>query len=393
MSIDHATIRELIDFSDEHGVLSFYVGHTPAQAADPQPTAPIEIRNQIKQLKGKLASAEPATARAVTARLDRIDGELDALLDPKAPGRGRALFVAVDSGDSRTVSLQIPFRERVIHNDSAYVRPLVAAHDEGREAGVLVVSRAGARVLSWAVGEVTELTSHDFELTDAQLADQKSGPSPSNPEHPHHGFVNRERFEDRVDENHQRFLREVCEQVAAQAKEHGWDRLVLSGAPKVRDLARDLLSSENGLRVVVADQSWEDAAPHQIADQAWPLLRSLHREREHELVTIAVERALGGGTGAVGLRRVCDALNEGRVSRLLYDSELQLEGYRSAEDTVHPRVEGVVAQSDVPLRREPLFVERLIVKAVTMGASVTPIEPDASDALAPYEGVAALLRW
>jgi peptide subunit release factor 1 (eRF1) len=215
----------------------------------------------------------------------------------------------------------------------------------------------------------------------------------SRPEGSPHGFVNRERFEDRIDENHHRFLRDVVEQVVAQAKEHGWDRIVVSGPPKVRDVARELLSGENGLRVMVADRSWEDAAPHQIADQAWPLLRSVHREREEALVTTAVERALGGGTGAVGLRRVCDALNEGRVSRLLYDSELQLEGYRSAEDTVHPRVEGVVAQSDVPLHREPLFVERLIVKAITMGASVTPIEPDASQALAPYEGVAALLRW
>jgi hypothetical protein len=141
MTIDDTTIRELIDFDDPEGVLSFYVGNTPQRAAERQPTAPIEIRNQLKELTGGLAKRDPDRAKAVERRLGGIGPAIDLLLDPKAPGRGRALFVGVESGRSETLSLQIPFRERVVLHDSAYVRPLVAAHDEGREAGVYVVSR------------------------------------------------------------------------------------------------------------------------------------------------------------------------------------------------------------------------------------------------------------
>jgi peptide subunit release factor 1 (eRF1) len=393
MTIDETTIRELIGFSDPSGVLSFYVGNTPEKAADRQPTAPIEIRNQLKSLTAELGAHDPSRAKAVERRLGKLSTDLDHLLDPKAPGRGRALFVGVETGRTETIALQIPFRERVVLHDTAYVRPLVAAHDEGREAGVLIVSRAGARVLRWSVGEVEELATHGFEVSEDILADEKSGPSPANPTDPHHGYVNKERFEDRIDVNHQRFLKDVAEDVLGHAKEHGWDRLVLSGPPKVRESAKELLPTGNGLRVIVADQAWEDDAPHEIADHAWPLLRSVHRERERALVDQALERALAGGAGAVGLRHVTQALNAGRVDHLLYDAESVQEGYRAEDGTLHARVEGFAAQTDQTFTREPFLVERMIERAIETSAAVTPVAPEATDALGAHEGVAALLRW
>jgi peptide subunit release factor 1 (eRF1) len=395
MTIDDTLLRDLLDFHDDRGVLSFYVGHTPAQAADPQPTAPIEIRNQIKDLKATLAGKDAELAKAVDKRLEAINGELAALLDPKAFGQGRALFVGVADGRTAAVSLQIPFRERVILHDTPFLRPLVSAVDEGRPAGILVVSRSAVRLLRWQVGEVEELDTEDFTVGDAQLADIKSGPSQGTPSSPAHGLVNKERFEDRIDENRNRFLRSVAEDVAAHAKEQGWDRIILSGDVKLREFVADLLGQgANGPRVLHADQDWEHDSPATIAQHAWPLLRSVHEQREHELVDSAIERALGGGAATVGLRHVCDALNEGRVAHLLFDDRLQLSGYRSSEDTLHPEVSGPVAQADgVQFQREPLFIERMIEKATGTGAAVTPVGQTAAAPLGEHEGVAALLRW
>lgn len=391
MSLDDTTIRDLIDFTDEHGVLSFYAGHTPAQAADPQPTAPIEIRNQIKALKAELAERDGETAKAVAARLDELGPQIDALVDPKAHGRGRALFVGVDRGHLQQVALQIPFRERVVHHERAFVRPLVAAHDEGRAAGILVASRSGARLLRWAVGEVTELETYTFEPS-GDLSRQKSGPTPDMPQHPGAGVSHKEMFEERLGEHRHRFLRQVADEVSQRLKEHGWDRLVLAAPPKMRDEVNDLLT-QDGYRVLGADQVWEEAPPHEIADGVWPLLRSVHLDRERELTEAAIARALGGQAGAVGLRNVCHALNEGRVSRLLYRADLEIEGVVSEEDTIHPRVEGVAAEADLGFTREPLFVERMIEKAVATDAQVTPVDPEVAAELDGHEGVAALLRW
>jgi peptide subunit release factor 1 (eRF1) len=390
MSIDDTTIRDLIEFHDEHGVLSFYVGHTPDRAADPQPAAPIEMRNKIKALRADLERRDGDVLKAVDKRLEQLQPEIDRLVDPREHGRGRALFVGVDSGRTEHVALQIPFDGRVVHHDSAFVRPLVAAHDEGRAAGVLVVSRHGCRLLRWSVGEVHELETWTFETGD--LSRQKSGPTPAQPQHPGHGTDHKERHEERVDENRHRFLRQVAEEAETAAKEHTWDRLVLSAPPKMRDEMSGLLH-EDGYRLLVADQAWEDSAPHEIAESAYPLLRSVHLDRERELVATVLERALGGNAGAVGLRNVCAALNEGRVSRLLYHEDLQVEGFVSEEGTLHPRVEGVTAASDLQMTRQPLFVERMIEKAIATSADATPVAREVAGPLDEHEGVAALLRW
>jgi hypothetical protein len=194
--IDETLLQTLTDFDDEAGVLSFYVGVTPAQAADPRPVAPLQVRAGLEELRAGLDGEHRA---AVLRRLDELNGSLEALVDPKASGRGRALFVGVSSGRTEQVHLQMPFRTRVLHDERPYVRPLVAAYDEGRPAGIAVVHAKGARLLEWGFGEASELFTRDFELSDAQTADLKSGPSPNNPNLPGGGNVNKERYEDRID--------------------------------------------------------------------------------------------------------------------------------------------------------------------------------------------------
>ncbi len=394
MTIDEKTLKNLIGFSDDEGVLSFYVGFTPEQAADPQPTAPIEIRNQLRDLRARLRQdAAHDRWQTVEKRLDALDSQIEDLLDPRAHGRGRALFVAVSDGRSEKVALQIPFRERVILDTSAYVRPLVAAHDEGRPAGILVVHRQGTRLLQWLVGEAEDLERREFELTDAQLADIKSGPGSTNPRMAQQGYVDREGFEDRIDENRHRFLKSVIQDTLEQAKERGWDRLVVAGAPKIRQEVIAALPTENGFTVLEADQAWDVESPSQVADQAWPILRSLHRKRELDLIERAKAGALSGGAGALGPRNVLNALNKGQVQHLLFRSDLELSGYRTDEGTLHAEVGGPAAQAGFEMHKEPLLVERMLEKVIEMGGRATPCDEEAADALTEHDGVAALLRW
>lgn len=395
MTIDEKLLQNLLAFDDEVGVLSLYVGYTPDQAADPQPRAPIEMRNRIKDLRARVRDDEPRDrAAAIEARLDELEkSDLDGLLDPKAHGRGRALFVAVADGRSESVALQLPFAERVILADRPYVRPLVAAYDEGRPAGLLIVHQDDARLLEWAVGEAEELLTRELELTDAQLADIKSGPHGNNPGMKGSGIVHRSSFDSRIDENRNRFLAGFVDEVDQVARDRGWDRIVVAGSPKIRDAVHASYPSNNGRRVLLADFSWEGSPVHQIAEDVWHTLRSVHRQRELELVDRAKDRALSGGAGALGLKKTLDALNQGRVDHLLYQTDLEVEGYRSSEGTLHAEVGGPEAQAGFEMHREPMLVERMIERVMETGGKVTPVDEEASGALGEYGGVGAVLRW
>jgi hypothetical protein len=313
---------------------------------------------------------------------------------PKRPGQGRALFVGVASGEQRTVTLQLPFRERVVHDATAYVRPLVTALDEGRPALIVVVSRTGVRVLHWATGEADEVEEARFVKDEDLFRDDATGPSTSNPQRAMYARSDREGYEERLDEHRHRFLKQVLEDVVHRAAADHVDRMVLSAPPKLRDEVRALVPAHEGVRVLVADQAWESTPAHEVAGHAFRLLRSVHLDREAQLTGAAIERALSGGAGALGLRHVCEALNAGRVEHLLFDDRLVLEGYVSSEGTLHPRIEGLAASAEhLTFERDRLFVERMVEHALATSARITPLAPAPADQLADHEGVAALLRW
>jgi hypothetical protein len=392
MELNETTIRELINLTDEVGVISVYVGITPDRAGDPKPGWPIEIRNQLRSLVERAKEERGHEAwSALSARLEELDRDLERLLDASRHGRGRALFATVTDGRLVTTSMQIPFEDRAVLDRNPYVRPLVAALDEGRSAGIVALAKRGIRVLEWRLGEAEELERGEFTIG-GRLWRQKSGPAPAQPQDTRHGGQRRDEFEERVDENRLRFVRERAREVAEFANDRGWDRLIVAGDPRLTKPFADELNPAPGEQLQVTDLSWEDDAPNVVADQAWEEFKVLRRERAHELTDRARDLALSGGAGALGLSEVVASLNEGRVDHLLIDETVQHAGYISGDGLLYADDQRPAAQGG-DLRDEPLLVERMIERALETGARVTPIDEDAEAGLAESDGVAAILRW
>lgn len=392
MELNETTIRELINLTDEVGVISVYVGITPDRAGDPKPGWPIEIRNQLRSLAERTKENRGHDAwAALNGRLEELDPELERLLDASRHGRGRALFATVTDERVVTTSMQIPFEDRAILDRNPYVRPLVTALDEGRPAGIVALAKRGIRVLEWRLGEAEELERGEFTIG-GRLWRQKSGPAPSQPQDTRHGGQRRDEFEERVDENRLRFVRERAREVAEFANDRGWDRLIVAGDPRLTKPFADELNPAPGEQLQVTDLSWEDDAPNVVAEQAWEEFKVLRRERTRELTDRAKDLALSGGAGALGLGEVVASLNEGRVDHLLINEAVQHSGYISEEGLLYANDQRPSAQEQ-DLYEEPLLVERMIERALETGARVTPIDEDAEAGLAESDGVAAVLRW
>lgn len=393
MSLD-TKILSLLEMRDRIGVLSFYVGITPDELANPQPPWQIEIRNGLRTVRQRVREEQPRERwQAVHERLDALEPELAELVDSKAPGRGRALFATVGDGEIRRVTVQVPFLQRVVIDETPFVRPLVAAQDEGRPAGIVVLHRGGLRVLEWRLGEAEDLEAVTFSLGDAQLTGEKSGPAADNPALAQQSVVHRDRFEHRLDENRLRLLRSAGADIAATVQQRGWDRLVVAGEARLRQAFLDAVQPDDGTVVLEDDRLWETEPPHRIAEAAWPTLRSVHRDRERALVERARDRTLGGGPGSLGLPDTLAALNEGRVEHLLFCSQLDASGFRLATGgLLFPQRAAAEASGDEVVE-EPLLVERMIERAMATRARITPVDGDPAEMLDELGGVAALLRW
>ncbi|MFN2555798.1 MAG: VLRF1 family aeRF1-type release factor [Nitriliruptorales bacterium] len=390
MGLDEQTILDLINLRDDVGVLSVFVGITPERAAEPRPGWPIAIRNELRNLRQRVKETGPHDHWvALSERMEKLEPDLERLLDASRYGRGRALFATVADDRTETVAVQTPFQDRVVFDGSAYVRPLVAVYDEGRPAGIAVVHNRGVRLLEWRVGEAEELF-HEMFTVGGRDWREHSGPAPAQPLDTRPGGHRRDRYEERVDENRNRFLREQAGVIADIANRRRWDRLVVAGDPRLTKPFSEELHPSPGEHLLVFDLSWGDEAPNNIAESAWDLLKSVRRERELNLVDEAKNRTLAGGAGALGLDDVLASLNEGRVERLLFDVDASFSGYRTPEGLLYTSDQMPTVQETV---EEPLLLERMIQRAVATGAQVTPVEEEAAEALRVHGGVAALLRW
>ena len=311
-----------------HGVLSIYM-EADAGADPGLQGAAIDIKNRLAELRRNVAAeGPPERARAVSDGIERLASEIERLANPKEPGRGRALFAPLGDGELIRFSSQMALPNRVVLDASPFIHPLLELLDEGRPAGVILVSADEARLLEWRLGELHLLERLEPDVVEAPH--ERSGPVGSSPSR-RAGGPKREQRQARDRDQILRFVDQAEAAASRLVGEHGWARVLVSGgerltAPLAAGLARTL-----GDEVIRDQRVLTQLEPASLSATVTERLHARHDEYESQLVRDARQAALGPGTGALGLSEVVGALNEGRVSHLIYDPHIRYEGSIGAD--------------------------------------------------------------
>lgn len=393
MDVNQETLVSVMRIRDPYGVLSVYVDADPSEKTRERPAWEVAIKNQLDALRERVKSEGPhETWSALFSRLDALAPELERLLDPKQTGRGRALYAAVADGAVERLAVQLPLPNCVVFERTAYVRPLLAVLDEARPAGIVMVSRSGVRLCEWKLGQAAELARWRFEPETEEWREMKSKPSRS-PSPAQQNTLERDRFERRLDEARRRFLGPVAHGLEGIAAGRDWDRLLLTGDPRLTEAFAQALPKTGRRELVFSERLLEDLDKQALSQAVVDELRAAKRRREVQLVERARDCALAGGPGALGLSDTLAALSTGRVHTLMLDGSREWSGLIEPDGRLWP--EGT-PPGDVPsgeLTPEPFLAERMIEQALSTSATVTPVEEEAAALLTEADGVAAILRW
>lgn len=384
--LDDVGLRDLSRRTDTLGVLSVYVN------ADPQDPnlrgVAIDLRNRFAELQRRIGQDSAGDrGRDVALKLQRLWPQVESLLSPTASGRGRIAFAALGSDWIVRLECALPVPNRLVLDDGPFIHPLVELLDEGRPAGVIVVTAEEARLLEWRLGEVTTVDS--MQQGYVQASHERAGQIGGGPRGQFHTPM-REQRESRERDRTHRFLDDVSMRAAELAEKLGWERILVSGGERWTEA---LISRfPQSLRdKVVADprflHSLEDSA---LAAAVTEQLHKQHKDREKQLLA-HVRDAAGSGLAALGLSEVAAALNAGRVAHLVYDPQVRYTGSVGVDDALYGGEE--IAPGAQLSRPEPRLTERLVERALNTAAQITPIEGAAGGELVDAAGIAALLRW
>jgi hypothetical protein len=395
VSLDWPTLRSLAGMTDEIGVLSLFVTVDPQRRAETASTRPpweVELRGELAEVRDRLKRSGPREHHMrLTARLEHLRLDLERLLDPAAPGQGRALFAAVADGQVRAVSLQVPLGHRVVLAPRAHLRPLVAAWSMTGPAGAVAVSADEVRVVDLRFGWTEEVAT----IASPNQVEQRElkGPAAANPGLLQRSAPQHDLFERREEDKLLRHLRAIGPRLATQASERGWEHLAVTGEAHLMQAVVDGLPPAWADGVVTLTHPVATLTRPKIAATVEPALDGARQRRRRTLATQAYEAAMSAQAGACGLGETLDGLQQGRVAHLLLAADGQWSGRRTPDGLLVPDGEvppGVDAAALVP---EADLGERMIELAFRDGARVTMLEPADAGPLAAAGGVGALLRW
>jgi peptide subunit release factor 1 (eRF1) len=375
--------RKLVEWRPARGVISVYLGFDPADRGGAWRT---ELRNALAQVRQAKSEADHQARVALKATIERIE-ERFANHDRSLP-RGEVGFVEV-SDDGGAEHWWIPFMAPEVEvcaciAERPVLSPFLYLSEHGCPRGVALLSAERVRLFEWAPGHLEELDASELELYTGDWRERKAVAVSDTARGQAVSAAGRDRFDDRLADNRDRFLVEVGQRASRLAVERGWQQVdVFGAADHVRSfrqgasgpsLAPIEVAGEVDL-ISVADDGKLEARIEEGA-------RRLAVERDRSLIEHALEEARGGNRGTAGPQETLAALDEGRVSHLVAD----------AAHAVTACSGPVIAAEKAPWNGG-VKLEPLVGRALASSAKISTVVEEAAEMLAPVDGVAALLRY
>jgi hypothetical protein len=387
LTLNEQTLAEIGCLHDPIGVLSVYVDARPDRTRGERPGWEVAARNQLRALQRRLSADGPRERQlAFAARRAELEAELSRLLDPRASGRGRALFFPLSDGKPWRLWLQAALPDRIVLDEIAHTRPLVVAFSRGRAAGVAAVSRAGVRVLEW------RFSAWFSFFADTSDWREMKGPAAANPALAQQTAPQRDRFERRLEERRAAFARSVGERLARLSAARDWREIILFGDPRLAVWLQHQGLENDGRAILVGPQHLEALAREEVERAVAREVAPARRKEEVVLAERVRAEAFAGGAAALGIDETARAFDEARVLHLLFDHRREYAGARAPDGRL--AANGAIAGVPIfRLRREPDLAERMIERAFATRALVTLLGAPAARLLDDFDGMAAFLRW
>ena len=372
--IRHRDVEQLQQLSQAPGkTLTVYLDVDQTNVANRKRQFETHLKDMLKQLRAAHPDDDELTLTC---------GEVEEIVRTIEP-TGKALVLA------RHRTLGVTFRNVIrialpsfaYWSNGAFLRPLLEALDEHERFGIVLVDQKRARLFTVFLGDIEEhkdLISQIPPRPDAPTTDKLRSQSKM------------ERHHDESVSTHVRF---VAAEIARLMDQLEVDRLIIGGNVGVAsELARALPKRLRG-RLVEVLPIPVTATTDAILTRAGEVQMRLERAEELEIVRDLLKEVRKNGRAVAGLAATLEAINEGRVWKLVYLQGAALEGgVCNGCNMLFDPADEVCAVCGKKVESEPHMVDRMARAVLEHGGHVEMVDGPAAEALRAIAEVAALMH-
>jgi peptide chain release factor subunit 1 len=319
--------------------------------------------------------------------LARISRYLETELQPSA--NGVAIFACSAGELFEAVQLSAPIDQHWLFiGDQPHLYPLARLEWQYPRYAAVLADTNTARILVFAKGELVR----EQEVKGVKTRRNAQG-----------GW-SQARFQRHIENFHLQHAKEVIDALDRLVQREGITEILLSADEQVASLLREQMPKHLAEKIVDEVRIETNAALDEVHATSLEAVTRVHGQTERDRVEAAVGAYRGGGLGVVGPEDTLDALVKGQVDELLVAASLrELRGARggaadrrpsTASDSTlaEPMVETVIAGEAADVSPEAVrLADELVTRATQTSARITFVQDP--ELLAPYGGVAALLRF
>ncbi len=316
------------------------------------------LADQVSAL-AKDSSLEHDVRLSVRADLEHVK---EAVREERWKPGGIAIFACSGRDLYEEVPLPRPVRDRIVVDDTPYVRPMLAVLDEYHRACVVVVDKASARL--WEV--------YQDEMREAGKVRDRALRKPN-----YAAGLAEDRVRNRADELSKRHYRNVAQRLDEMFRSGGFDLLIIGGHDYEVPTFTGFLPRE--LRSRIAGTFSIDPAAEPVAEiraEADAILRRYERDEERQLVTDVFEKLATGRPAAAGLADCLWAGSIAAVQTLLVAEGATAPGVVSDQSGWLALSGDTDPLSGNPARKTPDVIDELAEAVIDEGGSVRHIEDD-----------------
>ena len=208
--------------------------------------------------------------------------------------------------------MAVPLKNEIVVDSTPYIKPLLDILDNYRRYAILLVAKESARLFLVHLGEIEEYT--EVSSTDVPGKHKKGG----------WFSLSSKSYERHTDYHVELHLKDVLKELDTFMSGEYVDRLVIGGAEEAVRRVKGMLPQTIDSKVIGSFQAEMFANSKEILEKVEPVLLAFEERKVAETIDDLLTKAMKNENAVVGIENVLNALQEGRVMRLV-----MLKDYRN----------------------------------------------------------------
>ncbi|MBI4824475.1 MAG: hypothetical protein HY805_09660 [Nitrospirae bacterium] len=304
--------EELKDISKIHGngsyFVSLYLNVDPV--TNPRGEYMVRFKNMMKDT---IESMDKTVLRKVKADLDAIDAYIFG--NRRDFKKGLSILSSAENSFWRRYDVSVPLKSELIVDKLPYIKPLLDIVDNYQRYAVLLVDKESARIFVMHLGEIIEFG--EVHTADVPGKHKKGGWFALSQNH----------YERHIAYHVGMHLKDVIKRLDSFIKRQYIGRVIIAGGEEAVSMTKALLPKTVTDRIIGSFQAGMFEGNTDILKKVEPVQEAFERQKETDTVNELIQRARKNEKAVLGIDDVLNAVQEGRVMKLVFLRDFKYQGY------------------------------------------------------------------